>query len=390
MNIVLNGRLSTASLSPASLSQARRLRAVLAVALLAALAGCSRSDAEPTPANALPEVLTVQAKAADPITELALPARAQAGESAQLYARATGFVSERKVELGDRVEAGQVLATISAPEIDQSVREARAVLAQAAADQELARINYDRAQALIGSGAISKEYFSDRKGNFDVAVAARNAAQARLTAALERQSFQAVRAPFAGVVVARNIERGDRVVGDSASASAPMFEINVLDPLRVVIDVPQNVALQIQPGLEAEVSFPELPGQVFKAQVARSARTLSRESGVMRTELRLPNPDSRIPAGMVGTVRLHLPRAAAAVVLPVSTVIQRAAGAQIVALNRDSTIAYREVTLGRNLGNEIEILGGVRAGETIVLAPNALLSEGNKVRAKALPPPKKS
>ncbi|MGJ7904521.1 efflux RND transporter periplasmic adaptor subunit [Lysobacter sp. 1R34A] len=385
MNIVLNGRLSAASLSPAT-----RLRAVLAAALLAALAGCSRSDAEPTPANALPEVLTVQAKAADPITELALPARAQAGESAQLYARATGFVSERKVELGDRVEAGQVLATISAPEIDQSVREARAVLAQAAADQELARINYDRAQALIGSGAISKEYFSDRKGNFDVATAARNAAQARLTAALERQSFQAVRAPFAGVVVARNIERGDRVVGDSASASAPMFEINVLDPLRVVVDVPQNVALQIQPGLEAEVSFPELPGQVFKAQVARSARTLSRESGVMRTELRLPNPDSRIPAGMVGTVRLHLPRAAAAVVLPVSTVIQRAAGAQIVALNPDSTIAYREVTLGRNLGNEIEILSGIRAGETIVLAPNALLSEGNKVRAKALPPPKKS
>lgn len=110
----------------------------------------------------------------------------------------------------------------------------------------------------------------------------------------------------------------------------------------------------------------------------------------MRTELRLPNPDSRIPAGMVGTVRLHLPRAAAAVVLPVSTVVQRASGAQIVALKSDSTIAYRDVTLGRNLGNEIEILSGVRPGETIVLAPNALLAEGNKVHAKALPPPKKS
>lgn len=375
MNIVLNGSL---------------LRTALAAALLAALSGCGHSDAETAPAAVLPEVLTVQAKAADPITELSLPARAQAGESAQLYARATGFVSERKVELGDRVAAGQVLATISAPEIDQSVREARAVLAQTAADQELAKVNYDRAQALIGSGAISKEYFSDRKGSFDVAVAARNAAQARLTAALERQSFQAVRAPFAGVVVARNIERGDRVVGDSASASAPMFEVNVLDPLRVVVDVPQNAALQIEPGLEAEVSFPELPGQVFKAQVARSARNLSREAGVMRTELRLPNPDSRIPAGMVGTVRLHLPRAAAAVVLPVSTVVQRASGAQIVALKSDSTIAYRDVTLGRNLGNEIEILSGVRPGETIVLAPNALLAEGNKVHAKALPPPKKS
>lgn len=366
------------------------LSLALAAALLAVLAGCSRSDAETTPANALPEVLTVQAKAADAAFDLSLPARAQAGESAQLYARATGFVSERKVELGDKVDAGQVLATISAPEIDQSVREARALLAQTAADQELAKVNYDRAQALIGTGAVSKEYFSDRKGNYDVAVAARNAAQARLTSALERQSFQSVRAPFAGVVVARNVERGDRVVGDSASSTVPMFEIAVLDPLRVVVDVPQNVSMQIQNGLEADVSFPELPGQVFKAQVARSARTLSRDAGVMRTELRLPNPDSRIPAGMVGSARLHLPRVAPAVVLPVSTVIQRATGVQVVTLKADSTLSYRDVTLGRNLGNEVEVLTGIQAGDTVVLAPNALLADGNKVHAKALPPPKKS
>src|SRR5688500_13192289 len=111
------------------------LSLALAAALLTVLAGCGRSDAETTPANALPEARTVQAKAADAAFDLSLPARAQAGESAQLYARATGFVSERKVELGDKVDAGQVLATISAPEIDQSVREARALLAQTAADQ---------------------------------------------------------------------------------------------------------------------------------------------------------------------------------------------------------------------------------------------------------------
>lgn len=366
------------------------LSLALAAALLTVLAGCGRSDAETASASALPEVLTVQAKAADAAFDLSLPARAQAGESAQLYARATGFVSERKVELGDKVDAGQVLATISTPEIDQSVREARALLAQTAADQELAKVNYDRAQALIGTGAVSKEYFSDRKGNYDVAVAARNAAQARLTSALERQSFQSVRAPFAGVVVARNVERGDRVVGDSASSTVPMFEIAVLDPLRVVVDVPQNVSMQIQNGLEADVSFPELPGQVFKAQVARSARTLSRDAGVMRTELRLPNPDSRIPAGMVGSARLHLPRVAPAVVLPVSTVIQRATGVQVVTLKADSTLSYRDVTLGRNLGNEVEVLTGIQAGDTVVLAPNALLADGNKVHAKALPPAKKS
>lgn len=360
---------------------------VVAVAIATALAACGHSSAEPTPATTLPEVLTVQARAADPVVDLRLPARALAGESAQIFPRATGFVSERRVDLGDKVEAGQVLAVISAPESDQAVREANAVLAQARADEELAKVNYDRAQVLIGSGAISKELYSDRKANYDVAVASHGAAEARLAAARERQGFQSVRAPFAGVVVARNVERGDRVVGDAASAE-PMFEVNALDPLRVVVDVPQHVALQIRAGVEGEVTFPELPGQTFKAQVVRSAQAISRDAGVMRTELRLPNPDSRIPAGMVGTVNLRLPRAAPAVVVPLSTVIQRGSGAQVATL-RDSTLEFRDVILGRNLGNEIEIIDGVAANTTVVLAPNALLTPGSRVKTRAMPPPEK-
>lgn len=359
----------------------------MAVSVALALAACSRGAAETTPPQAIPEVLTVQAKAATGVIELRLPARAIAGESAQIYPRATGFVSERRADLGDRVEAGQVLAVIAAPESDQAVREATAVLAQAKADQELAKVNYDRAQVLIGSGAISKELYSDRKANFDVTVAARSAAEARLGAARERQGFQTVRAPFAGVVVARNVERGDRVVGDAASAE-PMFEVNALDPLRVVVDVPQHVALQVRPGVEGEVTFPELPGQRFKAQVVRSAQAISRDAGAMRTELRLPNPDSRIPAGMVGTVSLSVPRAAPAVVLPVSTVIQRAGGAQVATL-KGSTLDFRDVTLGRNLGNDIEILAGVAADDTVVLAPNALLAAGSPVKPRAFVAEKK-
>ena len=365
-----------------TLSQANIVRASLLAAVLATLTACNRGDAEPNAAAAVPEVLTIQAKAADNAYDLSLPARAQAGESAQLFARATGFISERRVDLGDKVAAGQVLAVISAPEADQAVREAQAQLAQAKADQDLARVNFDRANTLVSSGAISKELYSDRKANNDVAAAARAAAEARLSSARERQAFQTIRAPFSGMVVARNVERGDRVVGDSAAAAAPLFEINVLDPLRVVIDVPQHVALQIQPGVEAEVSFSELPGETFKAQVARSARALSRDSGVMRAELRLPNPDSRIPAGMVGTVRMHLARAAPVVILPISTVIQRATGAQVATLGRDSTLEYRDVIVGRNLGNEIEVLSGISSGDTVILAPNALLTAGDKVRAK--------
>lgn len=359
----------------------------IALSMAIVLTGCNGSSAETTPPQVIPDVLTVQAKPADNAFELRLPARALAGESAQLYPRATGFVSERRADLGDKVEAGQVLAVISAPESDQAVREAVAVLAQAKADQELAKVNYDRAQVLIGSGAISKELYSDRKANFDVAGAARGAAEARLAAARERQGFQTVRAPFSGVVVARNVERGDRVVGDAASAE-PMFEVNALDPLRVVVDVPQNVALQIRSGVEGDVTFPELPGQTFKAQVVRIANAISRDAGVMRTELRLPNPDSRIPAGMVGTVALHLPRAVPVIVVPVSTVIQRGSGAQVATVV-GGKLDFRDVTLGRNLGNDIEIVSGVAANDTVVLAPNALLTAGSPVKARAFVAEKK-
>ncbi|UNK50107.1 efflux RND transporter periplasmic adaptor subunit [Lysobacter sp. S4-A87] len=362
-------------------------RGAMATAVFTVLAACSNGSAEPTPATVVPEVLTVRARAADSAYDLSLPARAVAGESAQIYARATGFISERRADLGDKVAAGQMLAVIAAPEADQAVREAQAELARARADETLAKVNFDRANVLVGSGAISKELYSDRKANHDVAVAAEAAAEARLTSARERQGFQTVRAPFAGVVVARNIERGDRVVGDSTSAT-PLFEVSSLDPLRVVIDVPQNVALQIRPGVEADVGFPELPGETFKAQVVRSAQSLSRDSGVMRTELRLPNPDSRIPAGMVGSVRLHLSRPAPATILPLSAVIQRGSGAQVATL-KDSSLDYRDVTLGRNLGNEIEVLSGVAANDIVVVAPNALLTPGAQVKAREMTTDKK-
>lgn len=368
---------------------ARVLLAVVCAAALATLAGCTRSDAEETKpgASALPQVLVANARAADAAYDLSLPARALAGESAQLYARATGLVSERRVDLGDKVVAGQVLAVISTPEVDSSVREAQADVVSARANEELAKTNFDRAAVLVQSNAISKEMYTDRKAAQDAAIAGRAAAEARLVSVRERQGFQVVRAPFAGVIAARNIERGDRVVGDSAASATPMFTVNALDPLRVVVDVPQSAALQVRPGLRAEVSFPELPGETFQAEVIRSAQSISSSIGAMRVELRLPNPDNRIPAGMVGEVKLSVPRTAAAVIVPESAVITDADGTRVALLGPASTLDYRRVKVGRNLGGEIEILDGIAAGDQIVLAPNALLKAGTRVAAKKNPPP---
>ena len=366
----------------------RRTPALILTALALALSACSRGEAEAPAAQAVPEVLTAQARAAEAEFTMTLPARALAGETAQIYPRATGFVTERRVDLGDAVQAGQVLAVIANPEADQSVREAQAELVRARASLELARVNYDRAAALVESGAISRELFSDRSANRDAAQAALAATQARLDSARDRQGFQQVRAPFAGVIAARNVDRGDRVVGDAATAT-PLFELNALDPLRILVDVPQGAALQVRPGLKAGVAFPELPGQRFDAEIVRSAQSISDDAGGMRVELRLPNPEHRIPAGMVGQVSLQVPRAAPAVIVPLSAISGPAGRSRVARVGADSTLEFKPVLLGRDLGGEVEVLDGLAVGDRVVLAPNALLQAGARVTVKAPPPDKK-
>lgn len=365
-----------------TLSAFRFARGPVTLVIATLLAACGGRAEEASRAAAVPEVLTAPATAAEKDAVLRLPARIRPGEAARIYPRATGFIERRFVDIGDPVEAGAVLAVISTPEADELAREAQAMLAKAKADEDLARLNHSRARALVRSGVVSEEMYSDRRANLDVAVAARAAAAARLAAARERQAFQSVRAPFAGTVVARNIERGDRVTADAADAQ-PLFEIHALDPLRVVVDVPQSMALQVRPGMEGEVTFPELPGESLRASVVRSSGTISTAAGMMRVEMRLSNPGGRIPAGMVGTVTLRLPRPTPALVVPNAAVVRGADGSRVAIVDA-GRLEYRDVTVGRNLGDTIEIRSGLAAGDTVVLSPNALLRSGVRVKARAL------
>lgn len=363
-------------------SAARLGRVPGALAIAVALAACSGNAGDGPPASPVPEVLTVRPTVAEAVHVLRLPAYTQPREAARIHSRATGFVDRRLVDIGDPVGAGALLAVISSPEADEAVREAQALFEKAKADEELARVNHERARALVQSGLVSKEMYDNRRANLDVATAARAAASARLTAARERQGFQEVRTPFAGRVVARNIERGDRVMGDAATGQ-PLFEVHALDPLRVVVDVPQSVAFQVRPGMEGEVTFSELPGEVLRARVVRTSGSISAESGSMRAELSLPNPDGRIPAGMAGTVTVRVPRAAPALVLPNAAVIWQSEGSRV-AVVKAQRVEYRDVALGRNLGDRTEVLSGLTAGDSVVLSPNALLLPGAKVTVRTM------
>ena len=361
-------------------SSCLRFISLTTLLLAFSLAGCDAKSASATDETASPQVKTVTVRAAPATQTLVLPATSRPGEHAFIFARATGILTKRQVDIGDTVSKEQVLAEVSAPEIDQHVRQANAQLQLAAANVKLSASNLKRAQTLVSSGAIAREVYEQRQASYAVDQASWAAATAQLAGLEEEQRFQIVKAPFAGVVSARNVNDGDRVIGDQAASTLPLFELSSLDPLRIVVDAPQSAVMHIRPGIAATVQFQGLSGPPMKTTVTRMAKNISGSSGGMRIELRLPNPGNRIPSGMAGEVELAIP-AQPAVLAPISTVVRDGAVAYTLRLRKNSTVEYCIVTLGRNLGDMVEVISGLGDGDTLVLSPGALLQRDMKVTA---------
>jgi len=367
--------------------------ALIAVALIGAWHWLPRApSAAAAPAAALPTVRTVVPEVAATSSDLRLPARTAPVEQALLYARATGVVRERRVDIGSRVRRGDVLAVITAPEIDQGVDKARAALAQAKAKEQFAITNLQRSQQLVEQGFLSKQVLDERQAGFDAAQADRLAAEAELRRLNEIKDFQVVRAPFSGVIAERRVDRGDRVAGDASNAEGHLFRLVRVDELRVTLDAPQAVVMQVQPGMIAEVLFPELAGEKLAAKVVRTAGVIDARTGTMRVELSLPNPGGRIPAGMAGEVVIKVPRPQEVLLVPNSVLIVRDGKAQVAMVEStggeaQGTLRFLPVQLGRNFGAKTEVLAGLRKDATLVNNPNALLRDGDSVRAEAMPEP---
>jgi RND family efflux transporter MFP subunit len=367
---------------------------LLALALVAMVAG-GRNWAETRPAKAAvaPQrtvVRVVAPEIAAASADLRLPARTAPVEQALIFARATGVVAERRADIGTRVRRGDVLAIIAAPEIDQAVDRTRAALAQAKAKEQLAQTNLTRSQQLVDQGFLSRQVLDERLGTYDAAVADRLAAEAELRRLNEIKGFQVVRAPFSGVIAERRVDRGDRIIGDSSNAEGYLFRLVRTDELRVAIDAPQSVVMQVQPGMTAEVVFPELPGERLPAKVVRSSGVIHPRTGTMQVELALPNPNGRIPAGMLGEVVIRLTRQQPVLLVPNSAVVVRDGKPQVAQVEGGSqsagTLRFVPVQVGRNLGNRVEVLGGITQQAALVTNPNALLRDGDQVQVEAAPP----
>lgn len=317
-----------------------------------------------------------------------VPGHTEPAEEAKIFCRATGTVRERKVDIGDQVKSGDILAIVDAPEIDKQVEAAEAAVEVAAAKARIARSNSERSAALLKSRAVSVEEAEQLTSTAEQAEAALRLTKAELGRLIVMQDFASIRAPFDATIAARKIDRGDQVRGDSASGDAWLFHLVRINTLRVVIEAAPNLALRLENGHAATVRFNELPGKSFPVNVSRSSQTIERSSGTMRVELLLKNDDRTLPAGLTGTVSFTLEPAAGTYLLPTNALLNRS-GKSLVALVDQGKVKFTEVSQGRNLGELIEVTSPALAGSSVIVSLNAMLREGDAVEATALPPKEK-
>jgi RND family efflux transporter MFP subunit len=355
----------------------------------------------------LPEVIVVQPHMAPAHTSLTLPGNLEPMYSASVYARTNGYVEKRFVDIGTHVKAGQILALISTPEIDQQLNQARAnvqeaaaaveqskaTLQQAQANLDLARMTRDRYAPLIKTHAVTQQSVDDTEQaynarNADVSAATANiaVAQARLSeekANVERllqlQGFERVVAPFEGVITARNVERGDLVNDGSGNGSKGLFSIAQSDVLRVQVEVPQSAALAIDAGQQAAVTVTERPGRTYTAIVSRSAQSVDMAARTMLTEVQVDNRDGSLIPGMYGQVTFDLAQSHPSLVIPSTALVIDKNGTHVVTVEADDTVHFVPVDIGQDMGSQVEITQGLHGGERLVSNPSDLLSNGQKV-----------
>ena len=364
--------------------------------------------------NFVPDVRTATAQRVDSPVQLTLPGQTEAFDVANLYPRATGYVAERRVDIGSRVNAGDLLLRIDAPDLDQQLRQAEAQLGQnraavlqaqaqvqsAQANAKLANVTKFRETTLAGQGWETKQNADNATANFSVQTAAIDNAEAGVAVALANlkaqqatvdrlaalTAFEQVKAPFSGVITARNVDKGDLLTQDS-SGGTPMFSIARDDVLRIAVYVPQSSAIGIHDGVEAQVTVPELPGRIFTGRVARSAVALQAASRSMLTEVDVANPGGVLHPGLFVNVAFSIPRQAPAIVVPDAALVFNAAGLRVATLGADSRVHFQKVSIYRDFGTTAELRDGLKGGENLILSPPADLADNAKVHI-ANPPPK--
>ncbi len=343
----------------------------------------------------VPSVRAATVKANTAVMSVTLPATTAALPPTEIYARATGYIGKRYVDIGDRVKQGQLLAELAVPEQDDTIsqnsatlNQLQSALNQAQANLKLAQVTWDRDRPLVDKG-----WATQQQGTIDVqtlkandaavAVAQANiAAQEKMLMTLrQNRDYASVRAPFDGVVTQRNVDVGSLVQGN-ANTGTFMFEIMQRHVIRVFVYVPQDAAFGVAPGVDAIVRVPEIPNREFTGTVTRIADALQSGTRTLLTEIDIPNPDDALPPGVYCTVELKIPRKTPSFVVPAEAIVFNRNGLQVAVVNHGKA-EMRKLRVTRDLGTYVEADAGVTSGEQVILNPPVTLGDGDKVRIRS-------
>jgi RND family efflux transporter MFP subunit len=334
-----------------------------------------------TEQNSVPTVAVVHPTAEKADEELVLPGTLQAYVESPIYARTNGYLLRWYRDIGSHVKKGELLADIDTPEVDQELLQTRAARQQVMAAMDLAKINADRYQALRKTDSVSQQEADIQSSGYQQAMANLAAADANVKRLEQLEGFKHVYAPFNGVITRRTVDPGTLITaGNSGTTGArELFDMALTDPLRVYVSVPQAYAPAIKVGMQAVVTLQEFPGQKFTGTVVRTADSIDTTTRTLLTEVDVPNKDGKLLPGSFGEVHFKPQINAQKVTVPVNAMLFRTQGAQVAVVAADGKVQLRRISIGRDYGTTLEVVGGVDVNDRIIVNPSDSIEDGQKV-----------
>jgi RND family efflux transporter MFP subunit len=337
-----------------------------------------------TDKSAVPTVDVIQPKQGAPHQEIVLPGNIQAFTDAPIYARTNGYLKKWYVDIGARVKAGQLLAVIDTPEVDQQLLQARADLNTAEANSNLSQITWKRYEDLKNTDSVSKQDVDNANGDYEAKKATEASSAANVKRLEDTKAFQNIYAPFDGVITARDTDIGQLIDQGSSTTQKELFHIAAIKTLRVYINVPQQYSIAAKPGLTADLTLGEYPGRRFQGTLVRTANAIDVASRTLLVEVDVNNATGELLPGAYTEVHLKLPNDIPTFILPVSALIFRAQGLQVATVDSNNKTKLVAITLGRDFGSQVEVLSGLNADDKVIVNPSDSVIDGEQVNPQAL------
>ncbi len=335
--------------------------------------------AKETEAVAIPTVAIVQPTSEPGTDELVLPGNLQAFIESPIFARTNGYLLHWYKDIGSKVQKGELLAAIDTPEVDQELSQAQAGREQVKSALELAKISADRWANLRKFDSVSQQEADQQASGYQQALANLAAADANVRRLEQLESFKNVYAPFSGVLTRRNVDPGALINSGAGAAGKELFDVARVDPLRVYVSVPQAYAPSMKVGVKATVTLQEFPGQKFMGVVVRTADAIDPATRTLNTEVDVPNQDGKLLPGSFGQVHFVTGTSVPRITIPVNAMLFRAEGPRAAVVDKDDRVHLRPITIGRDFGTTLEILGGLDVSDRIIINPSDSLEEGQQV-----------